>query len=85
MLETPSWDTHSAQKGRLANRLKSLDAMLAAMRDGLGSAWTNTTVLIATEFGRTAAVNGTDGTDHATGAVAMAVGGAVRGGRVIAN
>jgi uncharacterized protein (DUF1501 family) len=85
MLETLGWDTHNAQKGRLANQLKSLDAMLAALRDGMGPAWASTTVLVATEFGRTAAVNGTGGTDHGTGSVAMLVGGAVKGGRVIAD
>ncbi|WP_293881305.1 DUF1501 domain-containing protein [Sphingomonas sp.] len=85
MLETLGWDTHNAQKGRLANQLKNLDAMLAAMRDGLGSAWQNTTVLVATEFGRTVAINGTGGTDHGTASVAMLVGGAVKGGRVIAE
>ena len=85
MLETLGWDTHNAQKGRLANQLKNLDAMLAAMRDGLGMAWANTTVLVATEFGRTAAVNGTGGTDHGTGSVAMLVGGAVKGGRVVSD
>ena len=85
MLETLGWDTHSAQRGRLANQLKNLDAMLAAMRDGLGTAWATTTVLVATEFGRTAAVNGTGGTDHGTGSVAMLVGGAVKGGRVVAD
>ncbi|MGI4879471.1 MAG: DUF1501 domain-containing protein [Janthinobacterium lividum] len=85
MLETLGWDTHSAQKGRLANQLKNLDAMLAAMRDGMGPAWATTTVLVATEFGRTAAVNGTGGTDHGTGSVAMLVGGAVKGGRVVAD
>ena len=85
MLETLGWDTHNAQKGRLANQLKNLDAMLAAMRDGLGAAWANTTVLVATEFGRTVAVNGTGGTDHGTGSVAMLVGGAVKGGRVVSD
>ncbi len=85
MLETLGWDTHNAQTGRLANQLKNLDALLAALRDGLGSAWATTTVLVATEFGRTAAVNGTGGTDHGTGSVAMLVGGAVKGGRVIAD
>lgn len=85
MLETLGWDTHNAQKGRLANQLKNLDAMLAAMRDGLGPVWANTTVLVATEFGRTVAVNGTGGTDHGTGSVAMLLGGAVKGGRVIAD
>lgn len=85
MLETLGWDTHNAQSGRLTNQLRNLDAMLAALRDGLGPAWATTTVLVATEFGRTAAVNGTGGTDHGTGAVAMLVGGAVRGGRVVAD
>ena len=85
MLETLGWDTHNAQKGRLANQLKNLDAMIAALRDGMGPAWAQTTVLVATEFGRTAAVNGTGGTDHGTGSVAMLVGGAVKGGRVIAD
>jgi uncharacterized protein (DUF1501 family) len=85
MLETLGWDTHNAQRGRLANQLKNLDAMLAALRDGLGAAWATTTVLVATEFGRTVAVNGTGGTDHGTGSVALLVGGAVRGGRVVAD
>lgn len=51
----------------------------------LGDAWNQTVVLVATEFGRTAAVNGTGGTDHGTGSAAMLIGGAVRGGRVIAD
>lgn len=85
MLETLGWDTHNAQAGRLANQLRNLDAMLAALRDGLGAAWATTTVLVATEFGRTAAVNGTGGTDHGTGSVAMLLGGAVQGGRVVAD
>eukprot|EP01037_Dinobryon_pediforme_P031258 gene31258-35673_t len=55
------------------------------MRDGLGAAWATTTVLVATEFGRTVAVNGTGGTDHGTGSVAMLVGGAVKGGRVLSD
>ena len=85
MLETLGWDTHNAQKARLANQLKNLDVMLAALRDGLGPVWLDTTVLVVTEFGRTVAINGTGGTDHGTGSVAMLVGGAVKGGRVIAD
>ncbi len=65
--------------------MKALDALLAALRDGLGPVWDQTVVLVATEFGRTAAINGTGGTDHGTGAVAMLLGGAVQGGRVIAD
>ncbi|MFM0476908.1 DUF1501 domain-containing protein [Paraburkholderia strydomiana] len=85
MIETGGWDTHSAQSTRLANQLKALDTMLAALRDNMGPAWSKTTVLVATEFGRTAAANGTGGTDHGTGSVGMVLGGAVAGGRVIAD
>lgn len=85
MLETGGWDTHSAQAPRLAAQLKSLDTMLAALRDGLGSTWADTTVLVATEFGRTAAANGTGGTDHGTASAAMLLGGTVQGGRVLAD
>ncbi|WP_042297935.1 DUF1501 domain-containing protein [Paraburkholderia bannensis] len=85
MIETGGWDTHSAQNARLSNQLKALDTMVAALRDNLGPVWDNTTVLVATEFGRTAAANGTGGTDHGQGSVAMLTGGAVAGGRVIAD
>lgn len=85
MLETGGWDTHNGQQGRLAARLTALDTLLAGLRDGLGPLWAQTTVLVATEFGRTAAANGTGGTDHGTGSVAWVVGGAVKGGRVISD
>jgi uncharacterized protein (DUF1501 family) len=85
MLEIEGWDTHSAQAPRLANRFKALDAMIAALRDGMAAAWADTTVLVATEFGRTVAINGTGGTDHGTASVAMLVGGAVQGGRVLGD
>jgi uncharacterized protein (DUF1501 family) len=85
MLETEGWDTHFAQAPRLAAQLKALDTMIAAMRDALGAAWKKTTVLVATEFGRTAAINGTGGTDHGTASMAMLIGGAVKGGRVLTD
>ncbi len=85
MIETGGWDTHAQQAGRLALQLKGLDALLAALRTGLGAAWSDTVVLVATEFGRTVAVNGTGGTDHGTASAAMLLGGAVAGGRVIAD
>ncbi|TAM55041.1 MAG: DUF1501 domain-containing protein [Paraburkholderia sp.] len=85
MIETGGWDTHSGQSARLTAQLKALDAMLGALHDGLGPAWDKTTIVVATEFGRTAAVNGTEGTDHGTGTAAMVLGGAVRGGRVLAD
>jgi uncharacterized protein (DUF1501 family) len=66
-------------------QLKALDQMIAALREGLGATWIDTTVLIATEFGRTVAANGTGGTDHGTASVALLLGGAVQGGRVLGD
>lgn len=85
MIETTGWDTHSAQADRLGAQLGNLDKLIAGLREGLGAAWDQTVILVATEFGRTVAVNGTAGTDHGTGAVAMLIGGAVQGGRIIAD
>jgi len=85
MLETGGWDTHTGQRFRLTSQLEALDMMLAALRDNLGPAWNQTVILVATEFGRTAAANGTGGTDHGTASVAMLFGGAVHGGRIIAD
>ena len=85
MIETGGWDTHTGQEGRLTRQLKSLDIMVAAIRDGLGATWQKTTIVVATEFGRTAATNGTGGTDHGTGSVAMILGGDVNGGRVVTD
>lgn len=85
MIETGGWDTHSGQNGRLAAQLRNLDNLLAGLHEGLGAAWDQTVILVATEFGRTVAANGTGGTDHGTGAVAMMVGGAVQGGRILSD
>jgi uncharacterized protein (DUF1501 family) len=84
-LEIGGWDTHTAQLRRLEGPLKQLDAGLLALRTGLGPVWDRTAVLVMTEFGRTARVNGTKGTDHGTGTVAFVLGGAVAGGRVRAS
>ena len=85
MIETSGWDTHSGQAARLATQLRNLDNLLAGLHEGLGAAWEKTVILVATEFGRTVAANGTGGTDHGTGAVAMMVGGAVQGGRIVSD
>ncbi|HEV8442464.1 MAG TPA: DUF1501 domain-containing protein [Steroidobacteraceae bacterium] len=88
MFDTTGWDTHANEgggQGQLAGRLKALDGAMAALKETLGPAWRHTAVLIATEFGRTAAINGTRGTDHGTGAAAFLLGGAVAGGRVLAD
>ncbi len=85
MAESGGWDTHAGQKNRLANQLTGLDAVLAALRENLGAAWKDTLVVVATEFGRTAAVNGTGGTDHGTASLAMMLGGTVAGGRILTD
>lgn len=82
------WDTHAAEGGalgRLASRLEGLDQALASIETAMGAEWKNTIVVVVTEFGRTAHVNGTAGTDHGTGTVMFLVGGGVRGGRVVAD
>jgi uncharacterized protein (DUF1501 family) len=87
-LALDGWDTHFNEgiaQGRLAQLLGSLDAALAAIKSNMGSAWRETVVALATEFGRTARINGTAGTDHGTATVALLVGGALKGGRVIAD
>jgi uncharacterized protein (DUF1501 family) len=84
-LELGGWDTHTAQANRLTGPLKQLDAGLVALKTALGAAWAQTAVLVMTEFGRTARVNGTGGTDHGTGTVAFVLGGAVVGGAVKGN
>ena len=88
VFDATGWDTHANEggaQGQLGARLGALDAGLRTLKEQLGPTWKNTAVLIATEFGRTAAINGTRGTDHGTGAAAFLLGGAVQGGRVVAD
>jgi len=88
VFESNGWDTHANQggaKGTLANRLSSLDEAIASLKARIGAAWSKTVVLVVTEFGRTVAVNGTNGTDHGTAGAAFMVGGAVAGGKVLAD
>jgi uncharacterized protein (DUF1501 family) len=82
------WDTHANEGGpvgRLAQLLGGLDGALAEFESGLGERWRDTVVVVATEFGRTVRINGTAGTDHGTGTIALLAGGAVKGGRVISD
>jgi uncharacterized protein (DUF1501 family) len=82
------WDTHAAEgaaEGRLANLLSALDASLSALKSSMGGVWSETAVVVITEFGRTARINGTEGTDHGTATTALLLGGAINGGRVVAD
>jgi uncharacterized protein (DUF1501 family) len=82
------WDTHineGVASGLLADLLGALDGAIHAAETGMAAAWRHTVVAVVTEFGRTARINGTDGTDHGTGTVALLFGGALKDGRVIAD
>ncbi|KEO88397.1 hypothetical protein EH30_03170 [Erythrobacter sp. JL475] len=85
MIELGGWDTHANQVGAFRRNASQLDTLLGAYRAGMGSAWADTMVVVATEFGRTAQLNGTNGTDHGTASATLLMGGALRGGRVIAD
>ena len=87
-LALDGWDTHvneGAVNGRLSALLGALDAAIAAIETNMGAAWRETVVALITEFGRTARINGNEGTDHGTATVALLAGGALKGGRVIAD
>ncbi|MFI4964881.1 MAG: DUF1501 domain-containing protein [Caulobacterales bacterium] len=79
------FDSHANQAGLLNTRLAYLDAVLDGVRQGLGPEWKNTVVVVATEFGRTARVNGTAGTDHGTGSTALLLGGALKPGGIVGD
>jgi uncharacterized protein (DUF1501 family) len=82
------WDTHANEggaTGRLAQLLGGLDGAIAAFENELGPRWRDVAIVAITEFGRTVHINGTVGTDHGTGTVAFLAGGAVAGGRIIAD
>jgi uncharacterized protein (DUF1501 family) len=88
VFDTTGWDTHfneGGAQGQLRARLAVLDQSLRTLKETLGDVWPRTVVLLATEFGRTAAANGTRGTDHGTASAAFLLGGAVAGGRVVAD
>ena len=80
------WDTHIAQgagQGQLATHLRELGDSLGAFALDLGERMSDVVVLTMSEFGRTVAENGSSGTDHGHGTAMFAMGGGVKGGRVI--
>jgi uncharacterized protein (DUF1501 family) len=85
VLELQGWDTHTNQNGRMAQALTQMNDAMAALKSSLGPVWSKTVVLTATEFGRTARSNGSNGTDHGTATALFLGGGAVEGKRVVTN
>ena len=84
-LSIDGWDTHARQNGQLQTRLSGLDQVIGGLHDGLGEHWAHTVVVVATEFGRTARANGTQGTDHGTGSSMLLAGGALKPGGLIGD
>ena len=84
-LSLGGWDSHHSQPKIMAEQLTALSDMVLAMKAGLAAHWGTTLVLAMTEFGRTARENGTMGTDHGTGGLMIAAGGALKGQRVMTD
>ncbi len=81
-VEDYGWDTHANQAAILNRKLAEFDRSVRAFHDAVAPVWGETAAIVMTEFGRTARINGTNGTDHGTGGAMFLFGGAVRGGRV---
>ena len=82
------WDTHARQgaaSGQLAGRLAPLGFGLATLAERLGPLFNDTTIVVMSEFGRTARENGNGGTDHGHGNAMWVLGGPVAGGRVLGD
>lgn len=84
-LSVDGWDTHARQNAQLQTRLTALDQVIGGLREGLGAQWADTVVIVATEFGRTARANGTQGTDHGTASSLLLAGGALKPGGLIGD
>lgn len=84
-LSVDGWDTHARQLGQLQTRLGGLDALIGGLKTGLGGEWDRTVLVVATEFGRTARANGTQGTDHGTASSLLLAGGAMKVGGPIGD
>jgi uncharacterized protein (DUF1501 family) len=81
-IDVGGWDTHVNEAPTLNSNLGNLGKGLASFALEMGPAWDRTVVIVISEFGRTFRENGTRGTDHGHGSVAMVLGGAVKGKRI---
>lgn len=84
-IDVGGWDTHAGQggaQGALAGRLASLGQGLEVLSMELGPVWSETVVVVVSEFGRTFRENGSRGTDHGHGSVMWLAGGGVAGGKI---
>ncbi|MGO8855044.1 MAG: DUF1501 domain-containing protein [Steroidobacteraceae bacterium] len=85
-IDVGGWDTHvgeGAAQGTLASNLGSLGRGLQVLSQSLGAEWSNTVVVVLSEFGRTFRENGSRGTDHGHGTVYWVLGGSINGGSIV--
>jgi uncharacterized protein (DUF1501 family) len=88
VLSLDGFDTHARQgaaEGQLAQRFRILDQVIGGLEKGVGPAWKDTVVVVATEFGRTARVNGTGGADHGTASSLVLAGGGLKPGGIVGD
>jgi uncharacterized protein (DUF1501 family) len=86
VLDYVGFDTHAQETNEYDKRLKALDGALAGFKEAIGPGiWKKTLVVTVTEFGRTAAENGTWGTDHGWGSCVFVLGGALRKSGIVAD
>ena len=85
-MDLGGFDTHAGEEATLSRSLPLLGEGLLAIKQGLGTReWQRTQVLVFTEFGRTVKENGTQGTDHGHGSLALLLGGQINGGRLLGS
>lgn len=84
-MDSDGWDMHGTLLFHMNRLCADLDDGIGRLRAALGDHWDDTAVLIVSEFGRTVEPNGTGGSDHGIGGSALLLGGAVQGGRMIAD
>ena len=82
-IDLDGWDSHFAQSTVVEPLMRQLAQGLAAFRVDLGKAIENTTTIVMTEFGRRVQENSSFGTDHGSGGAMFAMGGGIRGGRML--
>jgi uncharacterized protein (DUF1501 family) len=85
VLDHVGFDTHSSQTGQHADRLRDVDLAIDAFQKAMGPVWKDTLVVTVTEFGRTAAENGSWGTDHGWGTSIFVLGGKLKRGGIVAD
>ena len=81
-IESGGWDSHINQRWLIQNQLRPLGNGLSILAEELGEVYNHTAIVVMSEFGRTVAENGNNGTDHGYGNTMWLLGGAIRGKQI---